>query len=374
MKNNSSAQIEPQRVQSATMAFANRYVAAMADVYEQVLNNSTSPQARFAAQRAKFIGATAAVGNAVELNPLAGLMDMAVVVSLTREIAEEPWVQEQYGENNARAIVTALKNQEADVWQVTSEFLTPDQIKELRDVAVQWKRDHPNRRFAWDVRLADFPQAKKGQAPGGQLVSSVFGIVTLDPFTGLDPAVKEVEQSRVLAERMFFYLRYLPIFLSWQVDALYLQILATPQVEKLLADTTTVAGSTTRFTDSTNKFADVSGKFAETLEKFRVQLPEQQSTLVDQMNQLVATQRNAALLQATTQVSIEREATVKQLNTTVSAQQAELTRNMQLVIDASIDRLYARIRSIVLIAAGAILGVLVIYRLIAGKLLRGRGS
>src|SRR5947207_2687171 len=141
MKNNSSAQIEPQRVQSATMAFANRYVAAMADVYEQVLNNSTSPQARFAAQRAKFIGATAAVGNAVELNPLAGLMDMAVVVSLTREIAEEPWVQEQYGENNARAIVTALKNQEADVWQVTAELLTQDVTMKLQDVAVPQSDD-----------------------------------------------------------------------------------------------------------------------------------------------------------------------------------------------------------------------------------------
>jgi hypothetical protein len=90
------------------------------------------------------------------------------------------------------------------------------------------------------------------------------------------------------------------------------------------------------------------------------------------LNQLIATQRDAALKQATTQVSVERDATVKQLNTTVSAQQAELTRNMQTVIDNSIDRLYARIRSIVLIAAASILAVLLMYRLLAGKLLRGK--
>src|SRR5262245_14747538 len=233
------------------------------------------------AVRSKLVAATTAIGHAVELNPLVGLIDMAVMVSINREICEKPWVAEVFGEQEAEVIRRTLKSQEQDIWSIAAPYLTGDQITVLKKLARDWVKDHPNERYAVSVRLQDLPQAQQQQAiPGQQLMNSVFGLVTLDPFSGLDPAVKEVEQSRILAERMFFYLRHMPMLLAWQIEILYMQMLDAPQIKQVLTDTNTVAGSTTRFTDSTNKFADVSARFAKTVEEFRAGLPDQQATLV----------------------------------------------------------------------------------------------
>jgi hypothetical protein len=375
-------QADARAIQSDTMSFADRYTTAIADVYDQAQRNAKTPEARLTAQRYKILTALGAFGNAVDPNPLLGLMDMALMVTLAREVAADPWATELFGPDDAAAIQAALKTQEADIWNVAASHLSPDQIKELHQLAERWRREHPEQRYVSSARLTDFPESKSATGGGGRagggggglvgaganlaggVANSVFGIVKLDPFTGLDPAVRQVEESRLLAERMFYYFQRAPQLLSWQIDALYYQMLAQPEVKKLLDDTTTVAGSTTRFTDSTNKFAAVSGQFADTIEKFRVQLPQQQSTLVEQLNGLIATQRSAALNQATTQVSAQSDAMIKQLNSSISSQQGAMTRNLQVVTDSSIDRLYQRARSLVLITVASILAAFVIYRVL----------
>src|SRR5438045_395994 len=78
--NSQPRQVDPQQVQSSIMAFANRYIAAMADAYDRLAEVSTSPDAKLAAIRGKLMAASGAIGNAAELNPVVGLMDMAVMV------------------------------------------------------------------------------------------------------------------------------------------------------------------------------------------------------------------------------------------------------------------------------------------------------
>lgn len=357
--------IDPQRVQGNTMSFASGYAAGMADAYDRVAAHLTSTPARLVAVQGKSAAASGALGNAVNPNPVAGMMDMAMMVTLTRQSIEDPWATELFGPDNVQIILAAITPREAEIWHIAGNFLTPSQITELRKLAERWRREHPEQRFVASGRLADFPEAKQPAQGGNSLVSSVFGLVRIDPFSGLDPAVRQVEESRVLAERMFFYLQYMPTLLSWQVDAIYLRMLEAPQVGKLVADTTTVAGSTTRFTDATSRFSDAGSQFAATIENFRRQLPQQQSTLVDQLNDLIAKQRDAALTQATTQIAAIRDATVDQLNYTVSAQQNQMTQNLQAVMDNSIANLYTRLRALILIAVGSLLVMLVIYRLIA---------
>jgi hypothetical protein len=142
-------------------------------------------------------------------------------------------------------------------------------------------------------------------------------------------------------------------------------MLVEPQMVKLFADTTTVAGSTTRFSEATSRFSDASTALAQTVEKFRVQLPDQQTRLVAELNELVARQREGALQQATTQVSVQREAAIQQLGATVTSQQDLMTKNLQTVTDQSIDRLYQRTRAIVLITVGSSFLALILYRLLA---------
>src|SRR5262249_52925699 len=155
------------------------------------------------------------------------------------ELAERPRAAQIVGAKNAAELVAMFKLQEADIGQVAAAYLTPDQIAELRKLSTQWLATHPDERYVVGVRLEDFAKAQQHDAniPGQQVVSGVFGMLTLNPFRGLDPAVEQVEQTRVLAERMFFYGRQLPVLLTWQADSLYLQVLCEPQVKQLVVDT-----------------------------------------------------------------------------------------------------------------------------------------
>jgi hypothetical protein len=347
--------IDPQQVQSSTTSFADRYMTAMGDAYDQVEKNSPTPQAKIMAQRLKIYAAMGALGNAVDPNPVVGLMDMALMVTLTREITEEPWMTDMFGAENVQLIVATVKTRETDIWAQASTYLTVDQIAALHQIVERWRQEHPDQRFVSSARLADYTGEKSSKAGGLNLVNSAIGLVKLDPFNGLDPAVRQVEESRILAERVFFYTQHMPTLLSWQLELTYLEMLEQPEMRQLFANTTTVAGSTTQFTDA-------SGRFASTLEDFRRQLPDQQSTLVAQLNSLIAEQRDAALQQATTEVSAVRDATVSQLNSTANDQQALMTQNLQVIMDRSIDRLYMRLRMVVLIAVGAILAAFLFYR------------
>ncbi len=409
-QNGTPQSIDPQQVQATTMSFATRYVVAMADVYDRVAGNAPTPAARTLAMQGKLLAGTGAMGNAVDPSPIVGFMDMAVMVTLTRESMQDPWAQEAFGPENSTLIVEVLKVQEANIWSLANNYLTSDEIQELRTLADRWRREHPEQRDVGGARLADFPEAKQSNASNVNLATSIFGLVKLDPFSGLDPAVAQIEESRILAERMFFYLQNMPSLLSWQTDLLYTQMLAQPQVGQLLKDTTTVSTNSTDFTHATTQFADATTAFAKSIETFRSQLPDQQATLVkqtndmlaaqsdaalkqataniatlrdttvQQLNDLVATQRDGALKQAATEIAAQRDAAIKQLDSTVATQrdaaikqldstittqQDAIAKNLQGILDTSINQLYARIRALILIAATALLAVLLIHRLIA---------
>jgi hypothetical protein len=295
------------------------------------------------------------------------MMDMAVMVTLSRQIAEAPWPREQFGPESAAAIVATLGVEEAEIWGVVKLYLSPEQIEQLHQLADQWRKEHPDQRFVSEARLADFPQAKKSNnnVNVAQLTTGVFGLVRVNPFAGLDPAVQQFKESRILAERAFFYSQHLPMLVSWQVDLLYSQMLAEPQVKQLFADTTTVAGSTTRVSDAAGQFAEAGTHFSQTLEKFRQELPRQQTELVNQVHQLVASERQAALSQATTQVADLRTTTIEQLNSSLNSQQDALNQHLQGLTQNSINLTFAQLRALVFIIAGTILLAILLYRFIA---------
>ncbi len=394
----SNGRQDPGAIQSAVMGFADRYLSAIAEAYDRVGASSPSPESLLAAHQAKVQAAAGALGNAVNPNPVAGLMDMAVLVTLSRESAEEPWALQTFGAETLAPIVATLKQQEADIWKIAALNLSDTQVEELRGVTAQWRQEHPQERYVSGVRLADLPQATRSSAPDARIAASIFAIIRLDPFAGLDPAVRQVEQSRVLGERMFFYVRHMSTLLSWQAEALYLQMLAAPQARQLLADTSAFTKHTGEFAHSTQQFADASSQLSATVEQFRSQLPEQQAALVEQLNTMVAArlqaalrqageeiqtqregaldqaaaeldlQRQAAITQAASAITAQRNAAVEQLSAAVTAQQELMAGKLQALLDRSVDRLFERLRTLVLIAAGAILAILIAWRLMgAGR-------
>jgi DNA repair ATPase RecN len=67
----------------------------------------------------------------------------------------------------------------------------------------------------------------------------------LDPFTSLDPAVREIAQTRELAERAIYYMQRTPGLLDMQVEKLTYALAVMPETKSLIAsaDRASLVGS-----------------------------------------------------------------------------------------------------------------------------------
>jgi len=93
------------------------------------------------------------------------------------------------------------------------------------------------------IHFRDFAQ---GEASGGAAGSgSLLSMVGIDPLSNLDPAVKEIAQTRQLAERAIYYMQRAPDLLDMQVERLSYQFAAMPETRTLLAsvDRVSLVGS-----------------------------------------------------------------------------------------------------------------------------------
>ena len=114
------------------MAFANRYIIQITEILNQVQRRHEIARVTTGRSARKLIAANSAIGHAVEINPLVGLMDMADMVTINQMISGEPWLGETFGPEAASQIAAALKSQEHDIWTIAAQYLTSDQMTELR--------------------------------------------------------------------------------------------------------------------------------------------------------------------------------------------------------------------------------------------------
>ena len=74
-------------------------------------------------------------------------------------------------------------------------------------------------------------------------------LVNLDPTAGLDPAVREITQTRLMAERAMFTMQRMPFLLRLQTELLTYQLSDQSPIRQALADTTLLAGSADRISN-----------------------------------------------------------------------------------------------------------------------------
>jgi hypothetical protein len=351
--------MDPTRIQADTMGFADRFVTAMTGVYDEVERRAPTPSAKDAAHQLKTELALGAIGSAVNPRPIAGMMDLVVLVSLLRQIAEDPWATQTFGPDAPR-LVAALQRQEADVHAMARQYLTDDQLAELQQLTQHWHQTHPDNRFVSRIHLADLPEANLPPAELGKLPSSIFGLLFFDPTANLDPAIREITLSRATSERMFFYLQRLPLLLQLQGKDFYRQLFDTPEFKRVLADVSAATDSTTRFAQTSSQFTDV-------LERFPQQLSEERQQALTQAASELAEQRDAAIRQLSTTVATQRQEAVTQMADALRHEQQSFVTNLQAATDHSIDRLLTRlaILGVLLIAFGATLAYL--YRRILAR-------
>ena len=187
-------------------------------------------------------------------NTYANLLDMVMLASLNRMNAEDHLLPKFYGES-AKPYLQVSQEIEKEIWQIAATTVKQERIDELRAVIKTWHEEHPNVRSSSDIGAYGFAseiaQINRSSRPG--ITSSVFTLLSIDPLAGLDPATRELANTRLFAERGMFLARHLPTLIRWETELLAIQTAEMPQIEKLLASTTLLSESADRFSQTAER-------------------------------------------------------------------------------------------------------------------------
>jgi len=282
-------------LQSQIVDFGDEFIQRTSQAADALENELPGARGRQFAHAVKLQSAQAAITNISGPNPFVATLDMVVMVTLVREVLEEE-AEPRLG-GHSEVLLEAFKKSEADIWQLAARILTQDQLNQLSEAIEDWRFDNPELKYVFSSRLSDFA-AERGLAPttagGGALPSSIFGFLYLDPLAGLDPTVREIEQSRLLAERAIYTAQRTPSILRWQVEGLFHDLVLTPEATSVLEAVASAAES------------------GRTVSDFATGLPE-----------TIAAEREAALAQVEVLIERQREGAMEQISDVVAREREE---------------------------------------------------
>jgi hypothetical protein len=272
-------------LQNQVIRFADDYSSSVAHAADGAAKAAGTREAQVAALKWKLEEATAAYVSATGENPVWNTLDVVVLTVVSRMVIEDSKAREELG----AAVVPLIETHrelEASAWALAGQILGPGQREQLEGLIAEWRKQNPHERSVGAIHFREFALTTEKGSPLGKLrTGSVFTLLHLDPFAGLDPTTVAIEQSRELAARTVAYFERAPTLLRWQAELLAFQLADQPDPQRVLAD----LGRASRSMESVAKTAEG--------------LP----TLVDE-------QRKAAIEQLLAGVAAERAAIIQELD------------------------------------------------------------
>ncbi|MBW1775322.1 MAG: hypothetical protein JRJ82_20925 [Deltaproteobacteria bacterium] len=295
------------QIQSEIMGFAETFAATIIQSFDDfaVLTREGHKQAYITAYGDALSSSASALTVAAEPNPAAGMLDLVVMTTLGRMIWEEHWLP-RFGDP-AMGMVERLKELEEGIWTIVAKVLTAKEQKELRDIIVGWRRDHPKQLAFSYIRFNDFAEWRKAStlAKGGKP-------------SGLFKSVAEVAQAademRLLGERALFLGTRMPLLTGDFADLWVSRILYNPEVQRILDNMDKVSDSATALSDEIKQLPD---RFAverdATIDKTMARVSNLREKLTEDVMDRVTLERTAAIDQLMDRVARERQALFKDL-------------------------------------------------------------
>jgi hypothetical protein len=274
-----AAQVRLSEQQARVMRFADEFAARVSEAGAAVERAAARPHARVELHGWRLAQITAAFIIATGENPVVNSLDMIVLTTLDHAVMQDYWLP-RYGAA-VRPLVDAHALLEREAWSLSRGMLTLQQEKNLRAMIDEWRRANPEVHSVAFIHFRDFSKTiGKQPTGGGQGPQSLFGLVGIDPFADLEPAVRELARNRLLAERALFYGQRLPMLLDMQVNHVTYQTAAMPETRQVIADVKVLATSVARFTNTMDTLPQL--------------LAGEREAAIDQVLQHLETQREHA--------------------------------------------------------------------------------
>ena len=177
---------DPVEVQQTLMRFAGEFSIQMIAGIDQ-LRRGTNDIDPAEALKWKIVIVSESCSIVSGPNAVANLLDMTVFVTLSRLAIQEYWQPKAYG-SSAEPMLQSCRNLETNIWVVAGTVLTGAQLGELRQAIAAWRQQHPVPEKVIGVRALGFAtEVARAKKADTTMPGSVFGLLGLDPLSGLDP-------------------------------------------------------------------------------------------------------------------------------------------------------------------------------------------
>lgn len=260
--NQENGAADPIELQSQLLRFANNAIGALNLASGKLQHEDNQLSRRRIILMRRITTTNDILAIATGDNAYVNLLDMVIFASLNRMNVEDHWMPTFYGES-ARPYLHASQEVEKEIWRIAATILKKEQLSELRASIRAWHEQHPDARSPRDLGSLGFASeiARMKREPQPGITSSVFDLLSIDPFADLDPATRELADTRLFAERGMFLARHMPTLIRWETELLVIQTAEMPQTEKLLANTAQLSESADRFSRTTERLPDfISGE------------------------------------------------------------------------------------------------------------------
>lgn len=237
--------VDPMVMQESLLRFADELATRMPQGIEKLRRGTSHPTVE-EVLKWKIDTGTKICSIASGPNHIVNLIDMTVFVTVTRITLDEFWQPKLFGES-AEPLLETLRNAEKDVWQLVGTVLTSaQQIELLEAITSSQEKDPSGETFLIGNALRfSATAAKMSQADQG-VPASLFSILRVDPLSGMEPAVREIAETRLFAERVLYVTHHMPVILRWQIELLSLNVVEMPTVRQLVTNATQLTTSVER--------------------------------------------------------------------------------------------------------------------------------
>jgi hypothetical protein len=187
-----------EELQAAIRSFADSWSSQIAEATSRLARQMATPQARNQANSLGYYAIAAAIDIAAGPYPGVALLDMLVLVTLSRMVWEEHWLPQVYGQS-AEGMLTTLRKLEEDIWALAARVLTPTQRQELLDVLRAWRTRYPDKNRVGFIRFSDFGEL--GRKPSLEAARKAGGLLA-----PIKHAAQAADEIRILGERALYML------------------------------------------------------------------------------------------------------------------------------------------------------------------------
>ena len=327
------ARFNREDIRAAVMSFSDTWAASIYEVALKLETTVDTPAAHLQMDRFRFYSMTAGYDIAASPYPGVALLDMMVLTALKVIIWEEYWLPEVYGEA-ARPVLDKLQKLETELWGFAATVLTPEQVRAIRELVVEWRDRHPEAINVNYIRFSSF--GALGRKPSLEAAREAGGL--LGPLKEVAATADEI---RAMGDRMMFMMLRMQEIVGQRVEMSVKEILRTPEVTGLL--------------ENMNSFEDSADRYAQLLDTLPEEIAAQTNTLATDIVGRVSVERQAAINQLVSGVAIERSAAIVQLLDGVKLERQALMQDVNRLVLQSGHRTEAMATHMFLLAASLLL-------------------